>query len=441
MGFAEPVIKTGRVSYHLRYAEYVSNVKIKLLLSIRDAITQSIDGGIQMEVMVEKCCGIDVHEKSIVCCILDGPLATNRPKKLQKTFGTRTHELRHALEWLDEYHITDVFMESTGQYWLPIFNIFSEGDFNIILANPQHIKNVPGRKTDMKDAEWIAQLGRCGLIQASYIPEPTVMALRLMTRRRKSYTQKRTQSKNELHNILQRSNIKLTGYLSDIFSKTGQALLELFINGEILTLERVESCRHGRVKATAQDLLEAMDGKISRVDRRLLDDSLDEYRFYTHKIKQIEKEIERYVSEYFPDTYARLLEIPGIKAQSAAVILGEIGPNVEAFKTVGHLASWAGVSPGSYESAGKKKGSHTTPGNKYLKSMLLSSGGMAGRSRDPAFSNLYHRIAAKSSKMKAVGACGHKLLRIIYKVLSEHVHYDKEKALGLRQQPKSRLTI
>lgn len=389
-----------------------------------------------MEVMVETCCGIDVHQKTIVCCILDGPLDTNRPKKYEKTFGTRTHELRETLDWLNEHHVTEVFMESTGQYWLPVFNIFSEGSFRIILANPQHIKNVPGRKTDTKDAEWIAQLGRCGLIQASYIPDLTVMELRLMTRRRQSYMQKRTQSKNELHNILQRANIKLTGYLSDIFSKTGQALLRLFIDGEVLSIKRIEACRHGRVKASAQDLLTAMDGKLNPINRRLLEDSLEEYRFYSSKINQIEEDIEHYVLEHFPEEYELLMEIPGIKKQSAAVILGEIGPNVEAFKTVGHLASWAGVSPGSNESAGKQKSSHTTQGNKYLKTSLISSGGMAGRSKDPAFSSLYDRVSARSSKMKAVVACGHKLLRIIYKVLSERIHYDIEKALGLRQQSK-----
>ena len=387
-----------------------------------------------MEVMVETCCGIDVHQKTIVCCILDGPLDTNRPKKIQKTFGTRTHELKQALEWLVEHGVTDVFMESTGQYWVPVFNIFSEGSFHMTLANPKHIKNVPGRKTDMKDAEWIAQLGRCGLIQASYLPDLKVTELRLMTRRRQSYMQKRTQSKNELHNVLQRANIKLTGFLSDIFSKTGQALLGLFIDGEVLTVERVQACMHGRVKASAQDILMAMDGKLSGVNRRLLEDSLDEYRYYTKKIQIIEQEIEAYILKHFPQEYALLLELPGVKKQSAAVILGEIGPHVEAFPTVGHLASWAGVSPGSNESAGKKKSSHTTQGNTYLKTTLISSGGLAGRSRDPAFSSLYYRIAAKGSKMKAVVACGHKLLRIIYIVLSKHVHYDEKRALGLRQQ-------
>ncbi|MGT2867158.1 IS110 family transposase [Streptococcus fryi] len=146
-----------------------------------------------MEVMIETCCGIDVHQKSIVYCILDGPLDTNKPRKIQKTFGTTTHALRNGLQWIQTNHVSHVFFENTGQYWLPLFNIFYESDLTLILANPQHIKNVPGRKTDMKDAEWMAQLGRCGLIAPSYIPSPEVMQLRLLTRRLRSYKQRQTQ--------------------------------------------------------------------------------------------------------------------------------------------------------------------------------------------------------------------------------------------------------
>lgn len=388
-----------------------------------------------MEVMVETCCGIDVHQKSIVCCILDGPLETNRPKKYLQSFGTSTPQLREALEWLEAHQVTEVFMESTGQYWIPVFNIFSEGSFHQILANPQHIKNVPGRKTDVKDAEWLAQLGRCGLIQASYLPDEEVLNLRYMTRRRQSYTQKMTQIKNEIHNILQRSNIKLTSYLSDIFSKTGQALLKLFFTGEPITIERIIPCMmSASLKSSAEDFLQALDGKMTRVDRLLLEDSLEEYQFYTRKIERLNQDIESYILDHFPTEYGLLLEIPGIKENGAAIILGELGPDVDAFSSVGHLASWAGLAPGSYESAGFKKSSRTTKGNKYLKTALIRAGGVAGRSKDPAFNLLYYRVSSKGSKMKAVVACGHKLLRIIYKVLKEHVHYNTEKALGLRQQ-------
>ena len=211
-----------------------------------------------MEVMIETCCGIDVHQKSIVCCILDGPLDTNKPKKIQKKFGTTTVALQNALAWMVENHVTHVFFESTGQYWLPLFNIFSDSDLVLVLANPQHIKNVPGRKTDVKDAEWIAQLGRCGLIEPSYIPAPEVVQLRLLTRRLRSYKQRQTQVKNEIHNLLQRANIKLTSCLSDIFSKTGHALLKLFINGETIDVESVIPC----MKASPEELIEKLTDEI-----------------------------------------------------------------------------------------------------------------------------------------------------------------------------------
>jgi transposase len=253
-----------------------------------------------MEVMIETCCGIDVHQKSIVCCILDGPLDTNKPKKIQKKFGTTTVALQNALAWLEENHVTHVFFESTGQYWIPLFNIFSDSDLALVLANPQHIKNVPGRKTDMKDAEWIAQLGRCGLIAPSYIPSPEVIQLRLLTRRLRSYKQRQTQVKNEIHNLLQRANIKLTSYLSDIFSKTGQALLTLFINGEIIDRDSVTACIHKHIKASPQELVEAMNGKLSLEDRFLLDQSLEEYRMYQELMDKLTSEIQTYIAKEFP---------------------------------------------------------------------------------------------------------------------------------------------
>ncbi len=387
-----------------------------------------------MEVMIETCCGIDVHQKSIVCCILDGPLTTAKPKKIQKTFGTTTLALRKALAWLEENQVTHVFFESTGQYWVPLMNIFWDSELELILANPQHIKNVPGRKTDVKDAEWIAQLGRCGLIAPSYIPGPDVMQLRLLTRRMRSYKQRMTQVKNEIHNLLQRANIKLTSFLSDIFSQTGQALLTLFIDGQVIDLDSVTACIHRRIKATPEQLVEAMDGKLSLEDRFLMDQSLQEYRLYQKLMKQLEKEIQHYIQDHFPEEYNLLLTIPGISHSCAAVVLAEIGPNVDAFQSDGHLASWAGLCPGSYESAGIKKSSHIGQGNRYIKHALSISGGIAGRSKDLAFSSFYKRIAQRGSKMKAVITCAHKLLRTIYKLLSTKQAYNEQKALGLRQQ-------
>lgn len=315
--------------------------------------------------MVETCCGIDVHQKSIICCILDGPLDTNRPKKFHKTFGTTTHSLQAALDWMLDHEVTHVFLESTGQYWIPVFIIFSESTLEFTLAHPQRVKNVPGRKTDMKDAEWLAQLGHCGLIESSYLPAPEVMELRLLTRRYRSYKESLTQVKNEIHNLLQRSNIKLTSFLSDIFSKTGQALLELFINGEVIDEESVKTCMHGRVKAQAIDLVEAMNGKLSREDCFLTSQSLIQYRMFQNLIDDLDKHIKDYISKHFPEEYQLLMTIPRVSGNTAAVILAEIGPSVEAFPTDGHLASWASLYPGSYKSASIKKSSRITKGNKY----------------------------------------------------------------------------
>ena len=250
--------------------------------------------------MIETCRGTDVHQKSIVCCILYGPLDSNKPKKIQKKFGTTTVALHNALDWVVKNYVTHVFFESTGQYWLPLFNIFSDSDLVLVLANPQHIKNVPGRKTDMKDAEWIAQLGRCGLIEPSYIPAPEVVQLRLLTRRLRFYKQRQTQVKNEIHNLLQRANIKLTSYLSDIFSKTGQALLKLFINGETINVESVIPCIQKRVKASPEELVEAMEGKLSLEDSFLLDQRLEECQMYQELIKKLTDEIQHYSEKEFP---------------------------------------------------------------------------------------------------------------------------------------------
>lgn len=387
-----------------------------------------------MEVMVKTCCGIDVHQKTIVCCILDGPFETNRPKKIHKTFGTTTQELRKAQEWLLDYQVTHVFMESTGQYWVPVYNILHHDNLELILANPAHIKNVPGRKTDTNDAEWLAQLGRFGLIRASFLPCSESLELRLLTRKRTSINQKLTQCKNEIHNILQRANIKLTTYLSDVFGKSGQALLNLFINGEVVDLSSVKRCIHGKVIATPEDILKALDGKMSRVDCRILDLSLKEYNLFVEEIEILNKLIEEFILENFPKEYDLLLAIPGLSKYGAAVILAEIGPNVETFKTSAQLASWAGVAPGSYESAGVKYGSRITHGNKYLKRILVLCGGIAGRSNDLVFSSLYNRISNRGSKMKAIVACAHKLLRIIYKILSCKVNYNIGEASTLQPQ-------
>lgn len=385
-----------------------------------------------MKAMIENCCGIDVHQKFIVCCILSGPLNENEPKKYIQTFGTTTKQLRIALSWILEHQVTNVFCESTGQLWTPIFNIFSEAPIQLGLAHPGHIKNVPGRKTDMKDAEWIAQLGRCGLIETSYIPDEEVVQLRLLTRREVSYKQRLTQVKNEVHDLLQRGNIKLTSVISKVFTVTGLKILRLLSNGEVIDQERLAECMQRNLKASSEQFLEALDGKLSLEDRFLLGQSLNEYDFLVQTIEDLENEIEHYIHVQFEEEYNLLKTLPGVSKKVAAIILAEIGPNVDAFESDAHLASWAGLCPGSYQSADKKKPAHTTHGNRYLKRGLILAG--VNSKDDPNFQSLFARVSSRGGKMKANVACAHKLLRIIYAILSTKKPYEIKVPLKSQQQ-------
>lgn len=282
--------------------------------------------------------------------------------------------------------------------------------------------------------EWIAQLGRCGLIEPTYIPSPEVMQLRLLTRRLRSYKQRQTQIENEIHNLLQRANIKLISYLSDIFSKTGLSLFMLFINGEVIDYDNVTAYIHKHVKASPEELMETMNGKLSLEDRFLLDQNLEEYQLYKKLMNKLTSEIMLISKRSFPEENRLLQTIPGVSETCVATILAEIGPTVTAFPSDAHLASWAGLCPRSYESADIKKSSHITQGNRYIKQPLTMSGLIVAHSKDPAFSSFYNQISQRGSKMKAIITCAHKLLRIIYKILATHQEYDKEKVLGLRQQ-------
>lgn len=306
-----------------------------------------------MEVMVERCCGLDVHQKTVVACTLVGTLTTSRPKKKTQTFGTRTFELKKLASWLSDQNITTVLMESTGQYWRPIWNILEKENFKLILANPQRIKGIAGRKTDQKDAEWIAELGRMGLVASSYVPSIDIQELRSLTRTRSSLIQEKTQHKNRIHNVLQQANIKLTGYLSDIYGKTGRILIDLLINGEKITEERLATIVHGRVKASIKDLVDSMDGVLTKAHLLELQvhftviDCLDE------QIIELSKEIRIRTAQY-QEIIALLMKIPGVKETTVEIILAEIGPDITAFKSAANLASWTGLSPGSYESGGVK---------------------------------------------------------------------------------------
>lgn len=316
-----------------------------------------IESGEYMEAMVKRCAGLDVHQETIVACVLKGEL-DKKPESEIRTFGTYTKDLEELHEWLLQEEIEQVAMESTGVFWKCVWNIIEDEKYEIKLANAKEIKNMPGRKTDVKDAQWIAELLRCGLIKGSFVPDVEIRELRDLTRYRRKVIQQASAEKNRIHKVLQDANIKITTDISDIFGDTGRKLLEKIIEGKEITDEDLEEVTSGRGKASLRE-------KIPQIKEGLKGTTRDHHRkmiklIYEH-LKYLEKEqeeIEEMIDEACEKhkTEIELLDsIPGIDKDSAKAIIAEIGIDMNQFPTVKHLTSWAGMSPGNNESAGVKK--------------------------------------------------------------------------------------
>ncbi len=390
-----------------------------------------------MEVVAESVAGIDVHQKQITVSILVS-LANAKPKKISKRFETITCRLKDCGEWLKQRHVEQVLMESTGQYWRPVWQILEPFGFKMILCNPRIVKNIPGKKTDQKDSEWLSELARYGLVSASFVPPKSIQALRESTRLRKKITQSMTATKNEVHNLLQRSNIKLTTYISDIFNGTGLKLLKLLIDGEFITLQAITKCRHTRIKASVEQLFAAMDGILPRNDRRLLGLNMELLADFRRVLAELDAQIDEQIME-FNDLYLRLQDIPGISQRIAQIIIAEVGSDVSPFPDAHHLASWAGLCPGNYESAGIKHGAHILHGNVYLKSAMVSAALAAKQSKETGLKDYFWRLHGRMTAQKALVALAHKLLRIIYVMIDEGTTYvdykkDQRKAITLIPQ-------
>ncbi len=307
-----------------------------------------------MEAIVERCAGLDVHQDSIVVCLLTGPL-DHAPKSELRTFGTMTNELTELGEWLETNQCTQVAMESTGVFWKPVWNVLEAYEFDLVLANAHHIKNLPGRKTDMKDAEWIAKLLRCGLIESSFVPPVEIRELRDLTRYRKKLVHAATAEKNRIHKLLQDANIKLTTHMSDIFGTSGKLLLQKIADDEVVTMEFLETEMRGSLKHKSAKLLQSLNGRLRKHHRTMIQMSWDHLMYLEKSIDEVEAETRRRLEDK-QDALALLTSIPGINEQAAMIILAEIGLDMSKFKSDGHLAAWAGICPGNHESAGKKNG-------------------------------------------------------------------------------------
>jgi transposase len=372
-----------------------------------------------MEVVYERCCGLDVHKKMVVACrILPGEVGV--PRKEIRTFGTMTRDLLALADWLREAGVTHVAMESTGVYWKPIYNLLEDA-FALLVVNAQHIKAVPGRKTDVKDAEWIADLLRHGLLRGSFIPDAPQRELRELTRHRTSRVEDKTRVVNRLQKALEGANLKLSSVVTDINGVSARAMLEALLKGETDPTVLAELAK-GRLKEKRKELEAALNGVVRPHHRLLITQRLEQIDFLEDAIRQVSAEIEERLRP-FEEEVRRLDTIPGVNRRVAEVILAEVGADLTRFPTASRLASWAGICPGQCESAGKRQSGRTTQGSPWLKTALVEAAQGAARSKNTYLSAQYHRLAARRGRKKAILAVGHSILKIAYHLIQDQTEY------------------
>ena len=369
-----------------------------------------------MEVVYQRCCGIDVHKKMIVACFRDG-----RKKELRE-FGTLTSDLRELTNWLLEEKCEMIAMESTASYWKPLYNLFELSGLPAMVVNAQHMKSLPGRKTDMKDAEWISDLLQHGLLRASFIPDRDQRELREVSRYRKSLIEERSRELNRLQKMLEGGNIKLGSMLTHINGKSGRKFLELLLSGEEISLEAVDKLRNYQLHSSAEELLQSLDGFLSPLQKKLLRSILDHIDDMTRRIEDVDKIIKEYMKEY-EDAIKALEEIPGVGEVGAQTIISEIGVDMSRFPTASHLCSWAGVAPGNNESAGKRRSGRTTKGNITLKTTLIQCAHGASKRKGTFFYAQYQRIKMRRGSKIAAMAVAHSILVAVYHMLKDNVPF------------------
>jgi transposase len=374
-----------------------------------------------MRVVHDICCGLDVHKKSVTVCLLK-PGARGELVKEIRAFSTMTASLRQLLDWLKAEHCQHVAMESTGVYWRPIHNLLEGQIEEVLLLNAQHIKNVPGRKTDVKDAEWIADLYRHGLVRGSFIPTKEIRELRALTRYRTMVVRQLASECNRIHKLLETCNIKLGSVASDVLGVSGKAMLEALCAGAT-DPEQLADLAKRRLRNKIPQLREALDGILSDTHRWLLRMHLDQVEHFSKVIAELDEKIE-VLTRPFAELIERLDEIPGINRRIAEIIIAELGPNMNQFPTAAHAASWTGICPGHNESGGKRYSGKTRKGNQWLRTALVEAGWAAGRAKKSYLSAQYSNILRRRGKKRACVAVGHSILVMAYTVLAKNIHYQ-----------------
>jgi transposase len=369
-----------------------------------------------MEVLYERCSGLDVHKRTVVACVRTAAGQQTR------TFGTTTEALLALGDWLVAQGVTHVAMESTGVYWQPVYNLLESLDLQVLVVNAQHVKAVPGRKTDVKDAEWLADLLRHGLIRGSAIPDRPRRELRELVRYRVGLVRQRAQVIHRIHKLLEGANIKLASVVTDITGVTGRAILDALANGRTDPLEMANLAR-GSLRTKREQLATTLRGSFGAHQRLVLASQLRHLDFLTAELDRLNTEVAERLRPH-DGVIERLDAIPGVGRRVAEQVLAEVGPDVARFPTAAHLASWAGLCPGNHESAGKRLSGRTRKGNGWLRAALVEAAWGAAHTRQSYLAAQYRRLAARRGNKRALIAVAHSLVVIIYHLLREGTIYQ-----------------
>jgi transposase len=390
-----------------------------------------------MDVVYPRCAGLDVHKDTVVACIR--VTEKDQVRRDVRTFATSTAGLLALSDWLSSQGCRQVAMEATGVYWKPVWHILSDGEFELVLANAAHIKNVPGRKTDVNDAAWIADLLAHGLIRASFVPEPPIQELRSLMRTRKQLVREQSSHVQRLQKTLEDANIKLDGVISDILGVSGRAMVEALIAGET-DPGRLADLAHRRLRAAPDKLREALHGRVTKNHRFLLRLHLGQIDSHAADIDEIDQQVEEHIRPF--RAQVRLLTtIPGIMDVAARTIIGEIGIDMSRFPTAGHLLSWAGLCPRNDESAGKRRSARLRKGDPWLKATLIQCAWAASRKEGCYYQAQFRRLKTRHGPKKAVCAVAASLLTAIYHMLKDGTEFTDLGADHFQRRSKAATVI
>jgi transposase len=389
-----------------------------------------------MDTLIERCAGIDVHQRTMVVTVRL-PAAGGGRAVITQTFGTMTADLLVLREWLQSHGVTHVAMESTGVYWRPLYYLLEDG-FTVLLINMQHLTHVPGRKSDVRDSEWLAQLLECGLLRGSLVPPAAIRNLRDVTRYRKRQIEDRAQEVNRLHRVLQDAGLKLASVMSDLMGVSGRAMIEALLQGTSDPAVLADLAR-GRLRSKLPALQHALHGHFRPQHAFLVTQILAKIDFLEEAIATLTEEIDRQLRPFEP-TVTRLMTIPGLARRNAITVFVETGGDMRHFPTAAHLCSWGAMCPGQDESAGKRHTGKTRDGNRYLRGALIEAGLATTRARGTALQARYYRIKRHRGHKRAVVAVGHQILEIAYYVMRDGVTYQELGADYFERRDRERTT-